>query len=81
MVLSDACAFLVIQYYVGVCMSSYITGRRDKDDATVVQQLKEMHQVCDFHLRYLGMMLSFAFISSINLMGLSSFLTDAFGKV
>lgn len=81
MVLSDACAFLVIQYYVGVCMSSYITGRCDKDDATVVQQLKEMHQVCDFHLRYLGMMLSFAFISSINLMGLSSFLTDAFGKV
>uniref|UniRef100_F6HXY6 Midasin n=2 Tax=Vitis vinifera TaxID=29760 RepID=F6HXY6_VITVI len=28
----------------GVCMSSYITGRCDKDDATVVQQLEEMHQ-------------------------------------
>ncbi|CBI35900.3 unnamed protein product, partial [Vitis vinifera] len=34
--------FLAMQ---GVCMSSYITGRCDKDDATVVQQLEEMHQM------------------------------------
>ena len=31
-------------------MSSYITGRCDKDDATVVQQLEEMYQVCDLSL-------------------------------